>query len=53
LKKCKKDIMYFCRKYFKVVSLKDGLITLDPYPKQAELLKFIQENNRVITVASR
>jgi len=35
------------------VSLKDGLVTLNPYPKQAELLKFIQENNRVICTASR
>ena len=34
LKKCREDILYFCRKYFKVVSLKDGLITLNPYPKQ-------------------
>ena len=53
LKKCKNDILYFCRKYFKIVSLKDGLITLDPYPKQAELLKFIQDNNRAIVCASR
>lgn len=35
------------------MSLKDGLVTLNPYPKQAELLKFIQENNRVICTASR
>ena len=33
LKKCKKDILYFCRKYFKIVSLKDGLVTLNPYAK--------------------
>ena len=45
--------MYFCRKYFKIVSLKDGLVTLNPYPKQAELLKFIQDNNRSIVCASR
>ena len=48
IKRCKQDILYFCRKYFKIVSLKDGLVTLDPYPKQAELLKFIQDNNRSI-----
>lgn len=41
IKRCRNDVLYFCRKYFKIVSLKDGLITLDPYPKQAELLKFI------------
>ena len=46
LKKCKKDIMYFCRKYFKIISLKDGLVTLDPYPKQEELLRFIQHNKK-------
>lgn len=53
LKRCKKDILYFCRNYFKIVSLKDGLVTLNPYAKQAELLEFIKNNNRVITVASR
>lgn len=41
LKRCKNDILYFCRKYFKIVSLKDGLITLNPYPKQEQLLRFI------------
>lgn len=45
--------MYFCRKYFKIVSLKDGLVTLNPYPKQEELLRFIQNNNRAIVCASR
>lgn len=53
MKKCKKDILYFCRKYFKIVSLKDGLVTLNPYPKQEELLRFIQNNNRAIVCASR
>ena len=53
IKRCKQDILYFCRKYFKIVSLKDGLVTLNPYPKQAELLKFIQDNNRSIVCASR
>jgi hypothetical protein len=53
LKRCKKDILYFCRKYFKIVSLKDGLVTLNPYPKQEELLRFIQNNNRAIVCASR
>jgi hypothetical protein len=41
LKRCKQDILYFCKKYFKIVSLRDGLVTLNPYPKQQELLKFI------------
>ena len=41
LKRIKKDILYFCRKYFMIVSLKDGLTHLNPYPKQEELLKFI------------
>ena len=53
IRRCKQDILYFCRKYFKIVSLKDGLVTLNPYPKQAELLKFIQDNNRAIVCASR
>ena len=34
LKKCRNDILYFCKNYFKIVSLRDGLITLNPYPKQ-------------------
>lgn len=53
LKRCREDILYFCRKYFKISSLGQGLITLDPYPKQEELLRFIQDNNRSIVCASR
>lgn len=41
IKRCKNDVLYFCRKYFMIVSLKDGLTHLTPYPKQEQLLKFI------------
>lgn len=53
LKRCMNDVLYFCKKYFMIISLKDGRTHLDPYPKQEELLKFIQENNRAIVCASR
>lgn len=33
LDKCRKDILYFCRNYFKIISLSKGKIQLDPYPK--------------------
>ena len=53
VKRCRNDVLYFCRKYFMIVSLKDGLTHLTPYPKQEQLLKFIQDNNRAIVCASR
>lgn len=51
--RCKTDINYFASNYVKIVSLKDGLVTLKPYPKQAELLNFIKDNKRPIVLASR
>lgn len=53
IKRCKDDLLYFARNYFRIISLKDGLTLIDPYPKQAELLTFIRDTKRVICLASR
>ena len=53
LKKCKEDIIYFAKNYFKLISLKDGLVTINPYPKQEELIKFFTENKRTVILSSR
>lgn len=53
LKRCKDDIIYFAEKYFRIVSLKDGLTIVKLYDKQRQLLNFIKDNKRVVCLASR
>lgn len=53
LKRCKEDITYFAETYFRIISLKDGLVIIKPYPKQAEFLRFIKDTKRVICLSSR
>jgi len=36
--RCKRDICYFAEKFFKIINLDAGLITIKLYPKQRELL---------------
>ena len=36
--RCKRDICYFAEKYFKIINLDKGLMTIKLYPKQKELL---------------
>ena len=51
--KCKRDITYFAEKYFKIINLDKGLMTIQLYPKQHELLKYFTEQKRCIVLASR
>lgn len=51
--KCKRDICYFAEKYFKIINLDAGLMTIKLYPKQKELLKFFAGEKRCIVLASR
>lgn len=51
--KCKRDICYFAEKYFKIINLDTGLMTIKLYPKQRELLKFFAGEKRCIVLASR
>lgn len=53
LKHCKDDINYFAETYFRIISLKDGLTIIKPYPKQKKLLEFIKNTKRVICLSSR
>jgi hypothetical protein len=51
--KCKRDIKYFAEKYFKIINLDKGLMTIKLYPKQRELLDFFVKEKRCICCASR
>jgi len=51
--KCKNDIVYFANHYFYIINLDTGLGLIELYPKQEELLKFMVDENRVITCAAR
>ena len=51
--KCKRDIVYFAEKYFRVINLDKGLHVIKLYDIQKEFLKFLTENNKVICVSGR
>lgn len=51
--KCKRDIKYFAEKYFKIINLDKGLMTISLYDKQKELLDFFVNEKRCIVCASR
>ena len=51
--KCKRDISYFAEKYFKIINLDKGLMTIKLYDKQKELLKYFVDEKRCIVLAAR
>ena len=51
--KCKRDIVYFAEKYFRVINLDKGLHIIKLYDIQKEFLKFLVDNNKVICVSGR
>lgn len=53
LARCKRDIVYFAEKYFKIINLDKGLTTIKLYDKQKELLKFFTGEKRCIVLAAR
>jgi len=53
IKHCKEDIIYFAEKYFRIVSLKDGLTIIKTFPKQREMINFMKDNKRVVCLSSR
>lgn len=53
LQKIKDDICYFAEKYMYIISLDKGKCIIKLYPKQAEFLKCLVDNKRVITLAAR
>lgn len=51
--KCKRDIIYFAEKYFRVISLDKGLHVIKLYDIQKEFLKFLVDNKKVICCSGR
>lgn len=51
--KCKRSISYFAENWFKIINLDKGLMTINLYPKQHELLDFFVNEKRCIVCASR
>lgn len=49
----KRDIVWWAEKFFKIVTLDKGLTNIKLYDKQKELLQYMVDNTRVITLASR
>lgn len=51
--RCKRDPIYFANKYFRIISMNEGLQVIKMYPKQEQLLTFFCENNRCIVLSAR
>ena len=51
--KCMKDIVYFSRKYVKIISIDEGVIPFNLYDYQEELLQLYQNNRYVISMQCR
>ena len=51
--KCKRDIVYFAEKYYRVINLDKGLHIIKLYDIQKEFLRFLVDNNKVICVSGR
>ena len=51
--KCKRDIVYFAEKYYRVINLDKGLHIIKLYDIQKEFLQFLVNNNKVICVSGR
>lgn len=51
--KCMRNVVYFARKYVKIISIDDGVIPFDLYPYQEELLEKFQKNRFVISMQCR
>ena len=53
LRKCKKDIVYFCRKYVKIQHPVKGSIPFKLYPYQIKMLKAYQARRFVVVLSAR
>ena len=51
--KCKRSINYFVEHWYKIVNLDQGLMTINLYSKQRELLDFLVNEKRSIVLAAR
>ena len=46
--KCSKDIVYFCEKYQKIISIDEGLMPFEPYDYQKNIMRTVDANRFVI-----
>lgn len=53
LVKCKRDIVYFAEKYYKIINLDRGLETIKLYDVQKDALNAIKDNKRLIILSGR
>jgi len=51
--KCKNDVKYFAEKYMKIVSLDEGLVTINLYDYQKNFLDMLNTNRFVAAVQCR
>ena len=51
--RCSKDIVYFVKRYMKIVNVDRGLINFEPYDYQIEMLKAMSEERYTIIATSR
>lgn len=52
-RKCKEDVLYFAKNYFKIATLDHGLVLFDPYPFQEEILKMCYDERFIIGKVGR
>lgn len=51
--RCSQDVVYFVKRYMKIVNVDRGLIAFDPYDYQIEMLKAMQQDRYCIFATSR
>ena len=51
--KCMKDPVYFAKKYIKIISLDEGLVSFEMYPYQKKMFKHFNDNRFSIVLACR
>lgn len=53
LVKCKKDVIYFVKKYVKIVHVDRGLVPFELYPYQEKMIRAYADNRKVISTLFR
>lgn len=51
--KCALDVIYFTRKYVKIISIDDGIIPFDMYDYQEDLINLYKENRFTLSLQAR
>lgn len=51
--KCKNDIIYFFKKYVKIVNVDKGMVAFEPYDYQKEMVKIFQRERFTLIKSAR